>query len=135
MKRTDDDKLICRLARNREDPKREERISTEIIVDAYGSEEQAMGWYYYLEAKFRFPFVARCIARRAISPLKPGDEVEVVAMAPEEECEHEMFVKVRGQRHALAVPLSQITPVAGVHHQTQEAVEDWHYWVGRGYEL
>ena len=28
---------------------REERIHNEIIVDAYGPEEQALGWYYYLE--------------------------------------------------------------------------------------
>jgi len=28
---------------------RENRIAEEIIVDAYGPEEQAMGWYYYLE--------------------------------------------------------------------------------------
>jgi len=27
----------------------ENRISEEIIVDANGSEEQAMGWYYYLQ--------------------------------------------------------------------------------------
>jgi len=28
---------------------RENRIAKEIIVDAYGPEEQAMGWYYYLQ--------------------------------------------------------------------------------------
>jgi hypothetical protein len=27
-----------------EDPEREDRIQMEIIVDAYGPEEQAMGW-------------------------------------------------------------------------------------------
>ena len=27
------------------DEEREERISMEIVVDAYGPEEQAMGWY------------------------------------------------------------------------------------------
>ena len=27
----------------------EKRIHDEIIVDANGSEEQAMGWYYYLQ--------------------------------------------------------------------------------------
>lgn len=41
----------------------------EIIVDAYGPEEQALGWYYYLEGTLQFPFTAHCIARRAISPL------------------------------------------------------------------
>jgi hypothetical protein len=33
-----------------QDPEREHRIAEEIIVDAYGPEEQALGWYYYLES-------------------------------------------------------------------------------------
>jgi hypothetical protein len=37
-----------------EDEEREERISMEIIVDAYDAEEQAMGWYYYLEETIQF---------------------------------------------------------------------------------
>ena len=41
---------------------REERIHNEVIVDAYGPEEQALGWYYYLENQIQFPFAARCIA-------------------------------------------------------------------------
>lgn len=39
-----------------EDEEREERIHREIIADAYGPEEQAMGWYYYLEEHLQFPF-------------------------------------------------------------------------------
>ena len=39
---------------------REERIHDQVIVDAYGPEEQALGWYYYLESKIQFPFSARC---------------------------------------------------------------------------
>ena len=37
---------------------REKRITMEIIVDAYGPEEQAMGWYYYLEDTIEFAFSA-----------------------------------------------------------------------------
>ena len=37
------------------DAEREERITMEIVVDAYGPEEQAMGWYSYLEEKLQFP--------------------------------------------------------------------------------
>ena len=44
----------------------------EIIVDAYGPEEQAMGWYYYLENTLRSPFTAVCVADRAISPEYTG---------------------------------------------------------------
>ena len=35
---------------------REDRIAFEAIVDANGPEEQAMGWYYYLDDKMTFPF-------------------------------------------------------------------------------
>jgi Calcium binding len=75
--------------------------------------------------------VARCTAERAISPLRAGDEVEVVGMAPEEECEHEMFVLIRWERRGLAVPLAQLEGVA-VDEQTRQAIEDWQYWGGSG---
>jgi hypothetical protein len=116
------------------DDEREQRITIEIIVDCYGPEEQAMGWYYSLENKLSFPFRARCVAQRAISPLRVGDEVEIVGMAPEEECEHEMFGLTRWERGTLAVPLSQLEGL-DVDDETHQAIEDWHYWVGRGYEF
>ena len=122
------------MARPAKDEEREKRIDMEIIVDAYNPEEQAMGWYYYLEQALQFPFTAQCLAHRAISPLEPGDEVEVLGMAPEEECQHEMFVFIRWRPHRLAVPLSQLQ---GIHvdEQTQQAIEDWHYWVNQGHQL
>ena len=83
------------MAKARKNAKRENRITEEIIVDAYGPEERAMGWYYYLKDTLYFPFSAACIAERAISPLRKGDEVDIVNMAPEEECQHEMFVEMR----------------------------------------
>jgi hypothetical protein len=119
----------------KEDPEREHRIAMEIIVDAYGPEEQAMGWYCYLEEKLRFPFRAECIGERATSPLRKGDEVEIVGMAPDEECQHEMFVQTPWNKRMLAIPLSQLKPLAATDENTKEAVADWHYWVNRGYEL
>ncbi len=117
-----------------EDEAREYRINMEIIVDAYGPEEQAMGWYSYLSGTLHFPFSARCIARRTISPLEPGEEVEVVGMAPDEECKHEMFVLIRWKQRQLAVPLMQLEGIQ-VDEETQQAIEDWHYWMNQGYEL
>lgn len=119
----------------KKDPKRDERITMEIIVDANGPEEQAMGWYYYLEDKLRFPFLAQCITDRAISPLRKGDEIEILCMAPESECRHEMFVETRWDKRTLAVPLAQVKPIANADDEIQEAVADWHYWMARGYEL
>jgi hypothetical protein len=117
------------------DEEREERITMEIVVDAYGPEEQALGWYYYLEEKLQFPLTARCTAERATSPLRTGDEVEVVGMASEEVCEHDMFVMTRwGQDRTLAVPLAQLAGV-NVDADTAQALGDWHYWIAQGYEL
>jgi len=116
------------------DETREERISMEIVVDAYNEEERAMGWYCYLEEKLKCPFLSRCIHERPTSPLRVGDDVEVVGMAPEDECEKEMFVEIRQeQKRSLAVPLSQFEVVQG-DEATKQAVDDWHYWVEMGYE-
>lgn len=117
------------------DDEREERIAMEIIVDAYGPEEQAMGWYYYLEDNLRFPFTALCSAKRSTSPLRLQEEVKVLKMAPEEECEKEMFVMIRRGKGRLAVPLSQLAVGASVDEQTRQVIEDWHYWVQMGYQF
>jgi hypothetical protein len=117
------------------DPEREYRITMEIVVDANGPEEQVMGWYYYLEDEMAFPFTATCIVKRSTSPLQVGDEVKILGMAPEDDCEHEMFVEARWHRGSLSIPLSQVKPIDHTDEKTKEAVADWHYWVDRGYEF
>ena len=116
------------------DQEREERIYNEAIVDAYGPEEKAMSWYYHLDDRLTMPFKAHCITERSISPLKSGEIVEVIAMADMDDCEKEMFVIIRFMDRRLAVPLAQLQPV-DADETTVEAVGDWHYWMGRGYEF
>jgi hypothetical protein len=117
------------------DAEREERITMEIVVDCYNRDERAMGWYYYLESTLQFPFTATCIAQRAVSPLRVKDEVEVIGMPPEEECECEAFVCIHWDRpEGLAVPLAQLKPIRETDEQTKQAVADWHYWLSTGYE-
>lgn len=113
---------------------REDRITREIVVDAYGEGEISLSWYYYLEERLAFPFKANCVGHREISPLKPGEEVEVFGMASEDECEREMFVTVRWNDSLLAVPVSQLAAVDG-DAQTRQAIGDWQYWVRQGYEF
>ena len=117
-----------------EDQDREERIEMEIVVDAYDEQERALGWYYHLEDALKFPFLARCSASRSISPLRKEDEVEVIGMAPEGECEREMFVFVFWENKKFAVPLSQLECVH-CDDETRQGVEDWHYWVQMGYRF
>ena len=122
------------MKKPRKEPAREDRIENEAIVDAYGPQEQAMGWYYYLEDKLSFPFQAKCIASKITSPLKKGEDVEVLGMASEDACPKDMLVLVRWQGRKLAVPLAQLTAV-NPDDSTVEAIGDWHYWVAQGYQF
>lgn len=111
---------------------REHRIEQDIVVDAYTSDERAIGWHCYLDDKLCFPFKAKCIAAREISPLKKGEEVEVLGMAPSDDCMKEMLVIVGFAGRKLGVPLSQLDPVKP-DKATREAIEDWRYWGAMGY--
>ena len=110
------------MKRPKRDPVREDRIHNEAIVDA-SPDEQAMSWYYYLESKISFPFQARCVAAKDVSPLRKGETTEVVRMAAEDVCEHDMLVQIRWQGLKMAVPLSQLAAIDP---------DDWHYWVSQG---
>ena len=112
----------------------DQRLSFEIIADAHDAEEQSLGWFNYLEEHLHFPFQAECVAERATSPLRVGEHVNVVGLPSEDVCKHEMFVNIRWQDRSLAVPLTQLT---GVHvdDEAEQAIQDWHTWVDRGYEL
>jgi Calcium binding len=122
------------MSRVSENKAREHRIEMETVVDAYNAAERAMGWYCYLEERLKVPFKARCKSKRTVSPLRIREEVNVLGMAPEKECESEMFVRVRWSGRNLAVPLSQLEPLAA-DRGTKEAVADWYYWLDRGYEF
>jgi hypothetical protein len=122
------------MSKLRKDPVRENRIHNEVIVDANGPEEQVMGWYYYLEDKIQFPFQARCIAAKVVSPLRKGETVEVQGMAPEDACAAEMLVLIGWHGRTMAVPLSQLTAI-DAEDSTAEAIADWHYWVEQGYSF
>ena len=89
---------------------------------------------YYLDDRLTFPFQAKCSATRVTSPLETGETVEVLEMAPEDACDHEMLVMIRWQSRTLAVPLSHLTPLTGG-EAVEEAAGDWRYWVERGYEF
>jgi hypothetical protein len=122
------------MRRVAEDPEREQRITDEIVVDAYGPEEQALGWYYHLESRLRFPFGAKCIRVRPTSPLRKKEEATVVRMAPEDDCMSDMLVIIEWCGRTLGVPLAQLEGV-DVDEETAQAIADWHYWVARGYQF
>lgn len=113
----------------------ENRIEMEIVVDAYDESERAMGWYYYLQDNLNVPFKAECILSVSTSPLKLGEIIEVMGMANEENCEYDMFVKIKWKnKETLCVPLKQLKGI-NVDDATKQALDDWAYWVSQKYRF
>lgn len=108
---------------------REDRTWSEILVDAYHPEEKALSWYYYLEEKLPFPFEARCVRERSISPLREGETVLVTGLPDEESCMHEMFVTIDWGNRTFGVPLDQLEGI-DLDEDAQQAIDDWKYWHG-----
>jgi len=104
----------------------------EAVVDAHDEDERAVGWSSYLEDRISFPFLGRCIVRRRTNTVKKGETVQVIGIANPEECAIEIFVTTTWNGEELDLPLSQIFP-EDVDEESEEAIGDWHYWVGRGY--
>ena len=110
------------------DEKREERIKKRIIAGAYTEDEQAMGWHIYLDDTMDYPFEARCIEEREVSPLKEGETVRVVGKPSAEPSLRQQFVTIDWKNRELGVPLSQLELVEAS-DDTEQAVSDWHYWL------
>jgi predicted nucleic acid-binding Zn ribbon protein len=92
-----------------------------------------MGWFCYLEEHLQFPFRAKCLKVRATSPLRKGEEVMVIKLAPEDDCESDMLVIIEWRERTLGVPLAQLEGTS-VDKETKQAIADWHYWIAQGYE-
>ena len=116
------------------DQVREERITYQIVVDAYNSEERAIGWHCHLEDNIKFPFRAKCIKEHSRSPLKKNEEVTVLEMGNADDCKFDMHVKVEWNNRIFSIPLSQLSGIS-IDKDSTAAIEDWHYWVNRGYEF
>ncbi|BAY12326.1 calcium-binding protein [Calothrix sp. NIES-2098] len=120
------------------DQNREHRIENEIIVDAEDKEERAMGWYYYLDDTLNFPFMAKWTKKGRKSSAPQEKQVEVLGMAPEDECEKDMFVEVvypdGKDEDVFSARLSEIEAI-NADEETQEALADWQYWLARGYKF
>lgn len=116
---------------------REERIKNEILVDAEDKEDRAMGWYYYLDECLNFPFNAKW-AKKGRKGTAPEKDVEVLAMATEEECLRDMLVEVvevGGKDEDVDIARLTDLKVLDADEDTQEALDDWYYWVAKGYKF
>lgn len=117
----------------------EEIIHMEAVVDAYGEEERAMGWYYFLKDRLMCPFSAVCREEKRTNRLKKDQTYTVVGMADVKECDRDMYVLIEEEdetgKDQLAVALSQLAPSGDVDEDMLDAIMAWHYWVDRGYQF
>lgn len=120
------------------DENRENRIATEIIVDAEDKEDRAMGWYYYLEETLNCPFMAKWTKKSRKTSTTEEKQVEVLGMAPDDECLKDMYVEVADingkDDDVYSAKLSEIEAI-DADAETKEAIADWHYWLARGYKF
>lgn len=116
------------------DPEREARIRDEAIVDAYGDEEVAMSWYYYLDERLEFPFnvmVQTHKYRQQGGISYVSSQMRLLSMAPLKRCGmHQMWAMgmlLTGREtpfHILLNDIKSIEPNTG----RSEALQDWMYW-------
>lgn len=121
---------------NREtDTIRENRIDYEIVVDAYDESERAMGWYYYLQDKIIFPFLAIWKKKTKKTDAIAEKEIEVLGMAPEEDCESNMYVEVAYIGESNDTFTAKLSDIEAINPDpdTEEALADWQYWVDMDY--
>ena len=104
------------------------------MVDAYDEVERATGWFCYLQTHLAAQFEARVRLERPASPLRVGEKVDVLGLASEEVCDHDMFAVVRWSNREFAVSMTQLHPLTS-DHLVLQAFADWHYWVARGHEF
>jgi hypothetical protein len=70
-----------------------------------------------------FPFKARCITERTMSPLEDSEAVRVVWMASEGSCRSEMFVSMQWMDRGLGVQTDDFLRDADSRHRHTD--RDW----------
>jgi hypothetical protein len=110
------------------DEERDHRIHDEIIVDAYGEEEQAMSWYYYMEENLAFPMKAK-VKLRFRGGKTEEKAVKIVEIDPESETSLTLRL---GITEGKSDRVQYISPEDIVSIQTTEGnseiLNDWLYW-------
>jgi hypothetical protein len=115
------------------DEEREHRIRNEAIPDAYGEEEVAMSWYYYMADNLEFPIKAKVKLR-----LRGGKTEEKTVKIVEVDPKSETSLTLRlGITEGKSDRVQYISPEDIVSIQTTEGnleiLNDWLY--GHGHPL
>ncbi len=63
-----------------------------------------------------------------------GETIEVIALAPEEDCMCTMLVIVEWHGREMGIKLEQIEALE-IDDESEKAIGDWHYWACQGYRF
>ncbi len=109
------------------DPKRDERISNEIIVDCYDDGEVAYAWHGYMEENLLFPFSAKVTFKKK-DGSKHKKQVEVIELDEyNDTTDLRVGVSVEGSDLLHSVRIMNLEEVEADEF-TLQAIEDWQYW-------
>lgn len=119
----------------KEEREREERIHSDIIVDAYGDIEIVSSWRMVLGENLGFPFLAEVQTHHFIGMNRKKNSsryyVQLLGMAPPERCgTHQMWCMgvLPGNEHIhLHFYLTDIRAVEA-DEVREEMLSDWMYW-------
>ncbi len=118
-----------KYGRDRERDLQRKRIFDEIIVDCYKHSEFQKAWYRYLNNNIFGPFEADVFVRINNSGEYKMKTIDILALADEVYCTHDMFVKAEtwGEYDYFYVSLVALQNIQGS-ESTKQAIGDWQYW-------
>jgi len=108
------------------DPARDNRIHSEIVVDAYDEGEVNMSWYYYFNDYMSFPFEA-IVNLRKRNGTKEQVKVEVLSVQSEAEAPMLLAIAEANQDRLQMIVPTAIAEVLKAEEQ-QEMLNDWLYY-------
>jgi Calcium binding len=112
--------------RRRSEPKREQRIADEILLDATTPQEQISAWYRYLKSRLSFPFVAT-YQDSGLGPLAGGAQIQVIGLARPELCVDSIYVRVMDGQQSIVLPLARLS-AREAQAEDADPLADWNYW-------
>ncbi len=110
------------------DEEREDRIYSDIVVDAYDDEEVGMSWFYYLDETMTFPFKAT-MEQKKRDGSKTNVTIEILSVQVKNSNSWDLRLEVveQGESKIQRIEMSDLQNVEA-DEKTLECIEDWRYY-------
>jgi hypothetical protein len=110
------------------DEVREDRIYSDIVVDAYDDDEVGMSWFYYLDETMTFPFKAT-MEQKKRDGSKMNVAIEVLSVQVKNPSSWDLRLEVveQGETKIQRIEMNDLQDVQA-DEKTIECIEDWRYF-------